>query len=279
VDRFNIALIALTALVVVGILGAIVFGAREQPKPERDYSGYGQLQLSDTVCYAVLPGQKPHWDESIPVKRPAFDEPTPLRPRPPVDPRNAPAAAGDRDAPVNLVADPSQLPASSFVTGDRQSLIAAGQTSGRATTLEIQRELNEARYGRSPLADKLNSAENSIFDDLKIVKSVFERYRTEFGENPVGLNEDMVRRLTGHNPKQIAFLPSDHSAINSEGQWIDRWGTPFHFHQISGTHLEIISGGPDQQVWTSDDVVHNPAELQQLLESQTSIEQTVSAAP
>lgn len=278
-DRFNIALITVTALAVIAGVGLVMLVTRDEPDPapERDFTGYGELRLSASVCYFVVPGQDAEWKFRFPVQRLVFGQPTPLLPAPPVDPRSIPAAAGD--APVNVAPNPERLPASSFVTGDRQSVAASGQATGRAATLEIQREMNVARYGRSPLAYGINSAENTIEDDLKIVQNVFDRYRDEFGENPVGLNEDMVRRLSGHNPRQIAFLPPDHPSINAEGQWIDRWGTPFHFHQISGTHLEIISAGPDQQVWTGDDIVHNPADLEQLLESQTPTETNVSAVP
>lgn len=273
-NRFNIALISLTFMTVASLVAVFVMNHnKEEDSFERDLSNLEQLRLSDTVCYVVASGQEPVWDSSIPVKRPAFDDSTPLRPRP-----EPAAAATVADAPLNLV-NPQLLPASSFVTGDRQSIAASGRSANRADTLVIQREMNAARYGRSPLADELNSEENSIDEDLKIVDSVFERYREEFGENPVGLNEEMVARLTGANPKQIAFLPADHPSINNEGQLTDRWGTPFHFHQISGTFLEIISAGPDRQVWTDDDTVHNPADIEQLLEQPTATnQQTVSAA-
>ncbi|MEM7010255.1 MAG: hypothetical protein AAF585_02125 [Verrucomicrobiota bacterium] len=266
-NRFNITLITLTFMTVASLVAVFVIKHGDDDSFERELTGLDQLRLSDTVCYYVAPGQASEWNPSIPVMRPAFDDSTPLRPR--AEPA---AAEGAEDAPLNLVKT-QLLPASSFTTGDRQSVAAIGQTRRHADTLLIRREMNEARYGRSPLADELNADENSIEDDLEIVDSVFERYREEFGENPVGLNEDMVARLTGANPKQIAFLPADHPSINAEGQLIDRWGTPFHFHQISGTHLEIISAGPDQQIWTGDDTVHNSADIEQLLQQPTATNQ------
>ena len=43
--------------------------------------------------------------------------------------------------------------------------------------------------------------------------------------------------------------------INSQGELIDPWGTPYFFHQLSGTEMEIHSAGPDKVMWTQDDLV------------------------
>jgi len=43
--------------------------------------------------------------------------------------------------------------------------------------------------------------------------------------------------------------------VNDQGEMIDPWGTPYFFHQISGTQMEIHSAGPDHVMWTSDDLV------------------------
>ena len=43
--------------------------------------------------------------------------------------------------------------------------------------------------------------------------------------------------------------------INARGELIDNWGTPFFFHQVSGTEMEIRSAGPDMKMWTADDLV------------------------
>jgi hypothetical protein len=43
--------------------------------------------------------------------------------------------------------------------------------------------------------------------------------------------------------------------INGKGELVDYWGTPFFFHQLSGTEMEIHSAGPDKVMWTADDLV------------------------
>ncbi len=43
--------------------------------------------------------------------------------------------------------------------------------------------------------------------------------------------------------------------VNDNGELVDRWGTPYFFHQISGADTEIRSAGPDKIMYTADDIV------------------------
>ena len=105
-------------------------------------------------------------------------------------------------------------------------------------------------------AERLNSPNSTVEDDLKIVNEFVELYRRAFGSNPVGLNEDITAALTGTaNPAQPGRLfPANSPAIRN-GQMVDRWGTPLWFHPESGTKMEIRSAGPDKNLFTPDDVI------------------------
>jgi hypothetical protein len=35
---------------------------------------------------------------------------------------------------------------------------------------------------------------------------------------------------------------------------LDRFGTPYFFHPISETRIDVRSAGPDRKLWTEDDV-------------------------
>ena len=77
-----------------------------------------------------------------------------------------------------------------------------------------------------------------------------------FGGNPVGTNPEITSQLSGSNPKHINFIDAEAGLrINGNGELIDPWGTPYFFHQISGTDMEIHSAGPDRIMWTADDLV------------------------
>lgn len=110
------------------------------------------------------------------------------------------------------------------------------------------------------LAEPLNSPKGTIGADLDTVRIVLEAWRSNFPHegNPVGENAEITAALTGKNPLKIALIPKNHPAINAEGQLCDRWGTPFHFHQISGDRMELRSAGPDRQFGTIDDALLAP---------------------
>ena len=111
----------------------------------------------------------------------------------------------------------------------------------------------------SHLADKLNDAGGDIRADLRILNGIFQQYRSALhSDNPVGDNIDITAILTGRNRLGFAFIPRDNPAINAHGELCDRWGTPFFFHQLSGSQMEIRSAGPDRKLWTPDDEVLTP---------------------
>jgi len=76
-----------------------------------------------------------------------------------------------------------------------------------------------------------------------------------FGGNPVGTNPEIASALQGQNPKGINFLKADGNRVNEQGELVDAWGTPYFFHQLSGTEMEIRSAGPDRIMYTADDLV------------------------
>jgi hypothetical protein len=112
----------------------------------------------------------------------------------------------------------------------------------------------------SPLADELNSPRTTIQRDLQILSGVLLAWQTNFHEqgNPVGDNAAITAALTGKNPLNFQFIRRDHPAINASGELCDRWGTPFFFHALSGTRMELRSAGPDRQMYTDDDLVFTP---------------------
>lgn len=111
----------------------------------------------------------------------------------------------------------------------------------------------------SHLADLLNAPGSDIASDLRVLNDIFVQYRSAtHGDNPVGENDEITAALTGRNKLGFAFIPKGNPAINARGELCDRWGTPFFFHQLSGTQMEIRSAGPDRKLWTGDDAVLTP---------------------
>lgn len=103
------------------------------------------------------------------------------------------------------------------------------------------------------LAATLRQPEGNPDDELQAVAQLIYLYRQGFGENPVGQNEDIVAALLGENEKRSAYLPKDSPAL-ADGKLIDRWGSPYWFHPVSGREMEIRSAGPDRELFTADDL-------------------------
>jgi hypothetical protein len=108
-----------------------------------------------------------------------------------------------------------------------------------------------------PIANEItppNSPDATVDDDLGTLELVIAEFHKQNGGNPVGENVEITAALLGDNPKRLAYLPSKGSFLNTSGQLIDRWGTPYFFHQLSANQTEIMSAGPDRQFNTGDDV-------------------------
>lgn len=97
-------------------------------------------------------------------------------------------------------------------------------------------------------------------NDLTLVSRLMENFQLlvkSAADRPLSANEDWAAALRGHNPARERFLPDPHAALNTNGQLVDRWGTPLFFHALGGRRYELRSAGPDRKLWTDDDLHRN----------------------
>lgn len=126
---------------------------------------------------------------------------------------------------------------------------------------ETAREIVPPPLARPPITDHPSVAKAEEFlapefdaeRDLEILETLLGDFARAFGENPVGENEEITATLQGNNPKGLRFFPTEHRGLSGEGKLLDRWGTPWFFHALSGKSMEIISAGPDREFGTDDD--------------------------
>lgn len=106
------------------------------------------------------------------------------------------------------------------------------------------------------LAHQLHAPGATAEQDLEILHWLVAFYRQgNDGVNPGGgLNVEIVAAMRGKNESRLAVLPADLPAFNDAGELTDRWNTPYYFHPISRTVLEIRSAGPDGRLWSDDDI-------------------------
>jgi len=127
----------------------------------------------------------------------------------------------------------------------------AGETPGEITPPPLPPIVTLSSAGE--LSGTLSRPGGPPEEELQAVAQLIYVYRQGFGENPVGQNEDIVAALLGENEKRSAFLPKNIPVI-ADGKLIDRWGSPYWFHPVSGSEMEIRSAGPDRELFTGDDL-------------------------
>ena len=94
-------------------------------------------------------------------------------------------------------------------------------------------------------------------DDLHAMAHVFSNLRLLVkGDSPfrMGANEEFAAALLGKNSAKEVFLAMPNPCFNEQGQLIDRWATPLFFHVRDASRIDIRSAGPDQKMWTPDDL-------------------------
>jgi hypothetical protein len=107
----------------------------------------------------------------------------------------------------------------------------------------------------TPLASPDPDQSEKASIDVDHVGLMLRDYRTRMGENPFGTNAEIMKAVMGENPKQAKLGPPEGQKLNAAGELVDRWGTPYFFHQLSKSSMEVRSAGPDKVMWSEDDVV------------------------
>jgi hypothetical protein len=131
--------------------------------------------------------------------------------------------------------------------GESASGLASGSAASGASTVPATPFL----LGTPDTSPAMEPA--TVLSNMRVTVN---QYGSMFGGNPVGTNPEITRALNGDNPKQVRFIKEESGLrINGRGELVDYWGTPFFFHQLSGTEMEIRSAGPDKMMWTADDLI------------------------
>jgi hypothetical protein len=147
---------------------------------------------------------------------------------------------------------PVALPAGSRQQSNR-SRAGAGPSAQNPAAAVISKA---AAPATSPLVEPTFESTNlGPATILENMRTRIRQYNAAFGGNPVGTNPEITQALQGDNPKHLNFLKPDGNRVNDRGELVDPWNTPYFFHQLSGTEMEIRSAGPDCIMYTSDDLL------------------------
>jgi hypothetical protein len=134
-----------------------------------------------------------------------------------------------------------------------QSNFAPVQTASAQVVADTAAGLSTPPAGPPAPPEITNMPPETAIENMS---RAIRQYGQMFGGNPVGTNPEFARQLGGDNPKHINFISADSGMrLDGNGELVDPWGTPYFFHQISGSDTEVRSAGPDRVMYTSDDIV------------------------
>ena len=81
-----------------------------------------------------------------------------------------------------------------------------------------------------------------------------DHYKKSFGEFPTGENKDIIKKLSGENPRHVVLIQNVSESINLQGEIVDMWRIPLKV-QFEGTNsFTIKSAGQDKKFEDDDDI-------------------------
>ena len=97
-------------------------------------------------------------------------------------------------------------------------------------------QLGDGHAGQSPVRDTASQLATAL-----------TAYQTEYGAYPDATDGELIRVLSGRNPRQIVFLEVAPKQLDSAGRLIDPWGSPYRILlPARGTKVKVWSIGPDK---------------------------------
>ena len=100
---------------------------------------------------------------------------------------------------------------------------------------------------------------SSVQNTAHQLATALTAYHTEYGTYPDATDGELIKVLSGQNPKQIIFLETAPKQLDSSGRLIDAWGSPYRIAiPARGAKVKVWSIGPnktdDQGREDSDDI-------------------------
>ena len=95
-------------------------------------------------------------------------------------------------------------------------------------------------------------------DDAENLLMGLQQFKEFVGSYPTGNSADISKALFGQTEKKVLILAVRRSDLNSKGEILDPWGTPYQFY-FSLNAILIRSAGPnkafeDNKTFLSDDL-------------------------
>jgi len=90
--------------------------------------------------------------------------------------------------------------------------------------------------------------------DVLNILAALTQYEREFGTFPIGDRIQVLKLLRGENPREIVFFSVAPERVNSKGEFMDGWGTPYDIQILSSNSVSVRSAGPNKIFGDKDDI-------------------------
>jgi hypothetical protein len=159
------------------------------------------------------------------------------------------------ETPVPAATPPAEIPPPLPVNPEPAAPKPRSEQSRAASQRDLENPLIPFEPTGATPPRKAADSDPEVAADFDKISLMLRDYRALAGENPVGTNAEIMKSLMGGNPKGAQLGPSEGQTLNENGELLDRWGTPYFFHQLSKDLMEIHSAGPDRRMGNRDDIV------------------------
>lgn len=82
--------------------------------------------------------------------------------------------------------------------------------------------------------------------EMAQLAAAIAQYRAEFGDSLPEKNSDLMNILSGENQKKLQFFSVQAERIDSQGNFVDPWKTPYEIKIFHQTYFAIRSAGPNR---------------------------------
>ncbi len=93
---------------------------------------------------------------------------------------------------------------------------------------------------------RTNAKTTQFNEDVDNLFYALQQYKERIGSYPVGSNAEVAKALMGNNSKNLMILVGRKKDVNSKGELVDPWGTPFRIY-FAGEGVLIRSAGPNKR--------------------------------